>query len=363
MEQQQFAEATGCLQHLQHFGKFEGKNILSMSHDGYIDPEPLTQSEFETHKEYLSGFFSEDENKNILCSSLQGGVQVGKFERLSYFELLEKLYCFPANEDIVGFVTVKNIIGDSRGLHSQPEFEGSVFQMASQFNFKEEVSPDVKLPPSVLPLDMTQGPACALACYPAYVHRWFFRNDDENHGLVEICNYFEDKLGDKMIDVKNGYVESSNERLDVLYDFLQINQVSEFVKDNLRVGVQWNTQVTDVKSQFLVTQVCCSALSIGYSKCTHAKWKTLARLILYATYRMTLLVGLVNNAIRLSRGERCKPVLLTAVGGGVFKNSNTDILWGINTAIADISKIATERHIPLDILLVHFRSINPELQI
>jgi hypothetical protein len=57
--------------------------------------------------------------------------------------------------------TVRCLAGDARALHSEPEFEGALFQVASQFNLLEMVSPHVTPEQGVAGYahDRTQGPA------------------------------------------------------------------------------------------------------------------------------------------------------------------------------------------------------------
>ncbi len=67
-------------------------------------------------------------------------------------------------------------IGDVLELHARPENEGALFQAASQFNCLEMAKPDA-VPEdgvSIYETDLTQGPACALACAAATVYRNYF---------------------------------------------------------------------------------------------------------------------------------------------------------------------------------------------
>jgi hypothetical protein len=61
--------------------------------------------------------------------------------------------------------TVQALVGDARVLHSDPAFEGALFQVASQFNLLEMIAEDVTPEQGVSRYahDPTQGPACAIA--------------------------------------------------------------------------------------------------------------------------------------------------------------------------------------------------------
>ena len=68
------------------------------------------------------------------------------------------------------------LVGDVRRLHSDPEFEGALFQVASQFNLLEMVSERVTPEAGVTgyEYDGTQGPACALAAAAGTIYRNYF---------------------------------------------------------------------------------------------------------------------------------------------------------------------------------------------
>lgn len=67
--------------------------------------------------------------------------------------------------NLPGRVKMRVVTGDVRRLHRDPENAGALFQVASQFNLLEMVSPDVTPEHGVTRYqsDRTQGPACALA--------------------------------------------------------------------------------------------------------------------------------------------------------------------------------------------------------
>jgi len=65
------------------------------------------------------------------------------------------------------------LVADVRSLHSSPEFEGALFQVASQFNLLEMVSQHVTPEEGVARYagDPKQGPACALAAAAGTIYR------------------------------------------------------------------------------------------------------------------------------------------------------------------------------------------------
>jgi len=59
---------------------------------------------------------------------------------------------------------------------------------------------------------------------------------------------------------------------------------------HLRVGVQWDTEVTLAGDGHTVTQVYCSALPIAYTSIPSPEWEPFARLVLDAAYEATFAV-------------------------------------------------------------------------
>ena len=67
-------------------------------------------------------------------------------------------------------------IGNVQAFHQQVENKGALFQVASQFNLLEMVSPGVTPEQGVgiYEYDGTQGPACAIACGAGTIYRNYF---------------------------------------------------------------------------------------------------------------------------------------------------------------------------------------------
>src|ERR1700704_6488949 len=63
-----------------------------------------------------------------------------------------------------GRSSVRCVTGDARAMHADPELEGALFQVASQFNLLEMTGPNVTPEHGVTGYagDPTQGPACAM---------------------------------------------------------------------------------------------------------------------------------------------------------------------------------------------------------
>src|SRR4051794_35415617 len=115
----------------------------------------------------------------------------------------------------VGETTVSEVIADVRELHADPATAGATFQVASQFNMLEMISPEVT-PEAGIDLyerDRTQGPACAVACGAGTIHRNYFVPFHDGDHLLRgqtadrQLNGFADlaaALG-LVVDLRNGY--------------------------------------------------------------------------------------------------------------------------------------------------------------
>ena len=127
--------------------------------------------------------FLYDNDRYILTSiANNNSFDVGPFEIISSVELSERIQTLSVsghdqNDDTPTLLTFENIIGDARTLIKDPYNNGSVFQVASQFNCLEMTGPkatDTGI--SNYSKDPTQGPACAIACPAATVFRNYFYN-------------------------------------------------------------------------------------------------------------------------------------------------------------------------------------------
>src|SRR5262249_16378870 len=75
-----------------------------------------------------------------------------------------------------GRLRVSVVTGDVRKMHHLPKYVGALFQVASQFNLLEMVSPEIAPEHGVTRYehDRTQGPAFAIAAGAATIYRNYF---------------------------------------------------------------------------------------------------------------------------------------------------------------------------------------------
>ena len=265
-----------------------------------------------------------------------------------------------------GFLRVGEAVGDVRALHGDPRNAGALFQVASQFNLLEMVGPDVTPEQGVgrYQSDHTQGPACAIACGAGTIYRNYFVPLDGQIGQsasrqIDCLADLETGLargmgqaGRRLWAMRNGYALPTSEGLRAVCAYLATLDEGgrDALRAHLRIGLQWDTQVTDRGAQHNVTQAYCSALPVSYSSQSPREWAPLARLVLEASYEAALLAAAEN-----ARATGNPRVFLTRVGGGAFGN---DVAW-----IHDAARRAFDRvdHLPLDVSFVSYGRSQPDL--
>jgi hypothetical protein len=315
-------------------------------------------------------------------------------------------------------VSFRNVVGESFSMHCQSSLRGAVYQAASQFNYLEFPSPGCVPEKGINGYmhDRTQGPACAMACGAGTAFRNYLvqvggqeeegrrgqRAAAQLNGLSDATSYLLAATASEhpFYVVRNGYVDSTPEKLTRLNSFLVGGSGAAALCDELsallRIGVQEDTEVTapgagrsytrqsdgtwketlnsDSLQKFFVTQTYNSALSVGYSRASDGLWEPFARVVLNGTYESTLLVGVLHTLRSMRRSAVTStgtagiaarvgaaaatsavvtPVLLTKVGGGVFGNH---MEW-ITDAMRSAVRLVAAYGVPMDVRVVHFQGI------
>ncbi|QEG39073.1 protein-tyrosine phosphatase family protein [Roseimaritima ulvae] len=265
--------------------------------------------------------------------------------------------------DRQGRLQLEELVGDAKALHTNPAHAGAMFQVASQFNLLEMVSPRVTPEQGVgiYEHDPTQGPACAIACGAGTIFRNYFVPLGSQRGQSQNCQVdcLRDfaavlgKLDQPWWEMQNGYALPSADALHKINDVLDgcDDAQRDTLRSALRVGVQWNTQVTLAGCQHLVSQVYCSAMPVAYSGLASSLWEPLARLILEAAYEATLAAAIIN-----AQQTDNRTVYLTLLGGGAFGNDPRWILAAIERACR------LNRRADLDVKIVSYRTSNPAIR-
>ena len=289
-------------------------------------------------------------------------VGCGRLEVLSLAELRSR----GAGAGLVGSGSrsqVREHIGGVQALHADSVNAGALFQAASQFNLLEMAHPSVTPEGGVgiYQNDHTQGPACAIACGGGTVYRNYFvplgdQLGQTAHRQVDCLAALGERLGnegDRLWTMRNGYALATSAGLQEISERLATSDDSErdSLRAALRIGVQWDVEVTQSNAGHAVTQVYGSALPVGYSDHGSAAWEPFARLILEASYEATLWAAALN-----AQASGCDKVFLTLLGGGVFGNERAWILDAVDRAI---SRVPVQ---DLDLIIVSYGQSNPHIR-
>jgi hypothetical protein len=297
---------------------------------------------------------------DVLHSRVNGASnRCGRLELASLADLRLQTSDLPAS----GALRVSEIVGDVQRLHCAADHAGALFQAASQFNLLEMASPDVTPEAGVgcYENDHTQGPACAVAAGAGTIYRNYFAPVGDQLGQtayrqIDALADMGDALGnnnDRLWTMKNGYALATSEGLREIGAQLSEMTSSDLdgLRGKLRIGVQWDVEVTLPGAGHTVTQVYGSALPVAYGVPPVELWEPFARLVLEASYEATLRAAVLN---RQSTGN--PRVFLTLLGGGVFGNRMPWILDAIKRAL---QLVETQ---DLDVGIVSYGSSQPELK-
>ena len=273
-----------------------------------------------------------------LTSSVNGRVMVyGRLETPSLGELRERVR---AGGGGGGTLSVNEVIANVQTLHTDVSNAGALFQVASQFNLLEMVSPGVTPEQGVgiYENDHTQGPACAIAAGAGTIYRNYFASingqigqseDNQIDCLADLGNELGNSEG-HLWQMQNGYALASRSGLIEISNRLRASEENECdrLRKLLRIGVQWNTEVTLKDSNHQVSQAYCSALPVAYSRHSSDLWEGFARLVLEASYEATICTAILNW-----RSTGNNRLFLTLLGGGAFGNETSWILESIQRVL------------------------------
>jgi len=319
--------------------------------------------------EKLTGFQEENPNQvrnnllikdDKLISKVNGAeYRYGKLDVIK----LEDLRNNVLNNTYRSKIKISEVVGNIQALHKDKANNGAFFQAASQFNLLEMVGPNITPEKGVgiYENDYTQGPACAIACGAGTIFRNYFVKINSQIGQsvdiqIDCLKDLGKELGnqnDRYWKMSNGYALANDiEALRHISDQIisKSGQELEILKGKLRIGIQWDTEVTISGPDQIVSQAYCSALPVSYSPIPSEYWMIFARLILEATYEATLLAALMNYE---KTGNN--KVFLTLVGGGAFGNK---IEWIVDAIRMSVLKFSNA---PLDVKIVSYGVSNPHV--
>ena len=262
-----------------------------------------------------------------------------------------------------GHLGVREVVADVQALHTDVAHAGALFQVASQFNLLEMASPHVTPEQGVgiYAQDHTQGPACAVAAGAGTIYRNYFAPVQGYTGQsaahqIDCLADLGAALGNtasRLWTMRNGYALATHSGLVEIAQ--RLHAASERERDDLRqllrIGLQWPTQVTLRDATHLVSQAYCSALPVAYTPHASHLWAPFAQLVLEAAYEATLCAAIVN-----AQRHGNNRVFLTLLGGGAFGNDPAWIMAALQRAVHIYQQA------DLDVVLVSYGSPTPALQ-
>ena len=285
------------------------------------------------------------------------------FGQLEVLTLNQLKHNSPPREVFKDKLKVKEVVANVQDLHCLAENKNALFQVASQFNLLEMIGPQITPEQGIdrYERDYTQGPACAIACGAGTIYRNYFvkvgsQIGQSSKNQINCLDLIGEELNNEELNLwkmENGYALVNKEGLLTINKKIArlTDEEREILKGKLKVGIQWNTEVTLAPDKQKVSQIYCSALPVAYSQIESFYWEGFARIILEATYEATLFTALIN----MDKNGSNK-VFLTLVGGGAFGNEEYWILESLQKAIRKF------KNTPLDIQIVSYGSSSSNLK-
>ncbi len=347
----------------------------------------------------------ETPTESLLHNSLTGGVfHCGRFATPSLRQLrqqVETAAVVPA--PTAPALRLREVVGDVQALHRSPANAGALFQVASQFNGLEMVSPSVTPEHGIsgYQYDRTQGPACAIACGAGTVYRNYFvdvaahmaADDSSSEYTASTQRTARGQTSTEQLDLLAPLHQALCQQLSrdvrvqgplwrmqngyVLIDAAELRQVSEHLTGlrqlerdqlaaRLRIAMQWHSEVTlhrsngehatdpqpsaDAATIHRVSQAYCSALPVAYNRHSADLWQPFAQLVLDAAYEATLAAAVIN-----AQQTGNNTVFLTQLGGGAFGNRSDWIFTAIERALR------LYQHFDLDVVMVSYGRASGEV--
>ena len=279
----------------------------------------------------------------------------GKLEIPSLKELRREVKNSNAKK---GELKLQAIKSNVKSLHLDKHNASALFQVASQFNLLEMIGADITPEMGIerYENDHTQGPICAICAGAGTIYRNYFVELDGQVGQsaekqIDCLADIGEALGNEnnsLWEMRNGYALLKEEGLYAINYKLEEMSEDEVdrLREKLRIGLMWDTQVTLNRCKHRVSQAYCSALPISYVGFYSELWKPFASLVLEASYEATICAGILNEDNR---------VYLTLVGGGAFGN---DLEWICSAIERAVLKYANYE---LDVKIVNYGAISDEV--
>ena len=274
-------------------------------------------------------------DQETITSKTNGrSMRCGLLEVLSLRELRDRINQMAPSEPVdQAKLKLSEVVANVQSLHLEDSNAGAMFQVASQFNLLEMVFPSVtpEMGVDIYDQDLTQGPACAIACGAGTIYRNYSapvsgQTGQTENNQIDCIKQLGNALGNAnaaLWEMKNGYCLATKDGLAEITNRLTAADAAanENERDELRqlleIGIQWDTEVTlkDSEAPHIVTQAYCSALPVAYSPIGETMWFEFANMVLEASYEAFFCAAVLN-----AKATGNNKVFLTLLGGGAFGN-------------------------------------------
>jgi hypothetical protein len=214
--------------------------------------------------------------------------------------------------------------------------DGTLFQVASQFNCLEAPGPHV-VPVSSYFSDSTQGPRASISAFPGTLLRHYAAPSESGRFVQKNDGRQLDLLADALDPhvgrVVNGYLTSASVTdpgalAGALEDRFEQIRVGVHADVEVVLGASWGGPVPNPAPR--VAQVFTSTLALGGYSSSTGSLTAACRPLLRAAYLGTLLAALSIGARR---------VVLTLIGGGAFGNRMDTIWEAIEWSLAEVDDL------------------------
>jgi hypothetical protein len=234
---------------------------------------------------------------------------IGQLELVPLHTLRERVKSAPSSP---GRLQVSVVSGDVRQMHKLPENNGALFQVASQFNLLEMVSPSVTPEHGVTryQADHTQGPACAIAAGAATIYRNYFapvggsegqtreRQLDGLAGLGEDLSATLSRPVEALWEMRNGYALCTRAGLDAITEHFRAMEPERI--NSAREALRWFTsRCRSHRRRRRKPAPCYAGLLLRSARCVHQ-----CAGFSLGTLRVTGLGGVLRSYVVRRRAER-----------------------------------------------------------
>lgn len=319
-------------------GKGKAPAILSFRNNFFQDIMGVTEEVFKALLNTFTDKIEYNPISNMYTLTINDkSFQMGNFYQIS----IEDLQTNIASKPFPGGGTFNVFYGknlDVAAFQADPENDGAVFQVASNFNGLETVHQNQDITTQLITDytgDPTQGPSASISAAPGLIFRRYFLFYNKDKSVAE---WGQNKIGERQVNFletitnqkkqnlptmsKAGYVQFTNTlRMPNDDDFNQI-KIGYHAQTAVTFGARSGNQHLVVSQPYpIIDQVFAAAADFGGTN------GALKNNPIAQAWAQTILNAAYQGALHCTFVRNRKKVFLTLMGGGVFQN---DFSWICN---------------------------------